>query len=120
MVGCERFGVDELAQLQPLRRMAAAVEREGRQALGAVAGPARQFKPPERLQGYKDNRPEYFLGAEGDAHRRKFAEAGVIGVYFGGGASGMSGYANDVYTDGQLFMKSRGGAFLNTGGLPID
>jgi hypothetical protein len=71
-------------------------------------------------QGYKDNRPEYFLGANGDAHRRKFAAAGVIGVFFGGGASGMSGYGNDVYTDGQLFMKSRAGAFLNTGGLPID
>jgi hypothetical protein len=71
-------------------------------------------------QGYKDNRPEYFLGSNGDAHRRKFAEAGVIGVFFGGGAAGMSGYGNDIYTDGQLFMKSRGGAFLNTGGLPID
>jgi hypothetical protein len=41
-------------------------------------------------------------------------------VFFGGGAAGMSGFSNDVYTDGQLFMKSRGGAFLNTGGLPID
>jgi hypothetical protein len=31
----------------------------------------------------------------------------------------MSFYTNDVYTDGQLFMKSRAGAFLNSGGLVI-
>jgi hypothetical protein len=71
-------------------------------------------------EGYKDNRPEYFLGPNGDAHRRKFAQAGVIGVYFGAGASGMSQYMNDYYTDGQLFMKSRGTLFLNSGGLPIE
>jgi regulation of enolase protein 1 (concanavalin A-like superfamily) len=71
-------------------------------------------------EGYKDNRPEYFLGANGDAHRRKFAQAGVIGVFFGAGASGMSQYTNDYYTDGQLFMRSRGASFLNSGGLPIE
>lgn len=71
-------------------------------------------------QGYKDNRPEYFFGANGAAHRQKFADAGVVGLFFGAGASGMSSYSNDVYTDGQLFMKSRAGAFLNAGGLPID
>jgi hypothetical protein len=31
----------------------------------------------------------------------------------------MSFYTNDVYTDGQLFMQSRAGAFLNGGGLAI-
>ncbi len=71
-------------------------------------------------QGYKDNRPEYFFGTNGDAHRRAFAQAGVVGVYFGAGAGGMSWYSNDVYTDGQLFMKSRAGAFLSAGGLPIN
>jgi hypothetical protein len=70
-------------------------------------------------EGYKDNRPEYFFGAFGAAHRDAFVEAGVIGLYFGGGASGMSSYVNDNYTDGQLFMKSRAGWFLNGGGLPI-
>jgi hypothetical protein len=44
---------------------------------------------------------------------------GVIGLLFGAGASGMSTYTNDVYTDGQLFMKSHAGAFLNAGGLGI-
>jgi hypothetical protein len=71
-------------------------------------------------QGYRDNRPEYFFGANGVAHLEKFASAGVVGLFFGAGASGMSTYTNDVYTDGQLFMKSRAGAFLNSGGLPID
>lgn len=70
-------------------------------------------------QGYKDNRPEYFFGTGSTTHLQKFAKAGVIGLFFGAGASGMSSYANDTYTDGQLFMKSRAGAFLNTGGLPI-
>jgi Bacterial Ig domain len=69
--------------------------------------------------GYKDNRPEYFFQWNADAHRQKFASAGVVGLLFGGGASGMSGYTNDVYTDGQLFMKSRAGAFLGSGGLTI-
>ena len=71
-------------------------------------------------QGYKDNRPEYFFGANSAAHLQKFANAGVVGLFFGAGASGMSSYTNDVYTDGQLFMKSRAGAFLNAGGFPID
>jgi hypothetical protein len=39
---------------------------------------------------------------------------------FGAGAAGMSTYSTDVYSDGQLCMKSRAGAFLNAGGLPIE
>ncbi len=70
-------------------------------------------------EGYRDNRPEYFFGANGAIHRRSFAFNGVIGLFFGAGAGGMSWYTNDVYTDGQLFMKSRAGSFLNRGGLPI-
>ena len=71
-------------------------------------------------QGYKDNRPEYFFGSGSTAHRQKFVQAGVVGLFFGAGASGMSHYTNDYYTDGQLFMKSRAGGFLNGGGLGID
>jgi hypothetical protein len=71
-------------------------------------------------QGYKDNRPEYFFGSGSAAHRDAFVDAGVIGLFFGAGASGMSVYTNDYYSDGQLFMKSRAGAFLNAGGLPIN
>jgi len=71
-------------------------------------------------QGYKDNRAEYFFGVNAAAHRQTFAKAGVIGLFFGPGVGGMSFYTNDIYTDGQLFMKSRAGAFLNGGGLPID
>jgi hypothetical protein len=71
-------------------------------------------------QGYKDNRPEYFFGSGAAAHRDAFVNAGVIGLFFGAGASGMSMYTNDYYTDGQLFMKSRAGAFLNAGGLQIN
>jgi hypothetical protein len=71
-------------------------------------------------QGYKDNRPEYFFGSGSAAHRDAFVKSGVIGLFFGAGASGMSMYTNDYYTDSQLFMKSRAGAFLNAGGLPIN
>jgi len=70
-------------------------------------------------EGYKDNRPEYFFGAAGAVNRVAFVKAGVIGLFFGAGTGGMSWYSNDVYTDGQLFMKSRAGSFLNGGGLPI-
>jgi hypothetical protein len=71
-------------------------------------------------EGYKDNRPEYFFGSGATARRDAFVKAGVIGLFFGPGASGMSFYTNDYYTDGQLFMNSRAGAFLNAGGLPIN
>jgi hypothetical protein len=69
-------------------------------------------------QGYKDNRAEYFF-ASGTAHLAKFADTGVIALLFGAGASGQSSYANDRFSDGQLFLKSRAGAFLNAGGLPL-
>jgi hypothetical protein len=69
-------------------------------------------------EGYKDNRPEYFFGA-GTAHIEKFADAGVIALLFGAGASGQASYRNDQYGDGQLFMKSRAGAILNAGGVPL-
>lgn len=69
-------------------------------------------------EGYKDNRPEYFF-AGSTGHLAKFADVGVIALLFGGGAAGQSSYQNDQYADGQLFLKSRAGAFLNGGGLPI-
>lgn len=71
-------------------------------------------------QGYKDNRAEYFFGSGSRAHLEKFAESGVFGLLFGAGATGQSSFQNDVYTDGQLFMKSRVGAFVKAGGLPLD
>jgi hypothetical protein len=70
-------------------------------------------------QGYKDNRTEYFFGSSSRAHLEKFASSGVFGLLFGAGAGGQSSYQNDTYSDGQLFMKSRAGAFLKAGGLPI-
>jgi hypothetical protein len=70
-------------------------------------------------EGYRDNRPEYFFGDFGDGHRRTFAQDGVIEMLFGPGAAGMSYFTNDVFTDGELFMKHHAGAFLNAGGLPI-
>jgi hypothetical protein len=70
-------------------------------------------------EGYQDNRPEYFFGPNGAAHREKFARSGVIALLFGKGEGRQSSYTNDVYTDGQLFMKSRAGAFLKAGGLAI-
>ena len=70
-------------------------------------------------EGYKDNRPEYFFGTNSKAHLEKFASSGVVALMFGAGAGGQSSYGNDQYTDGQLFMKSRAGAFLKAGGLAI-
>jgi hypothetical protein len=69
--------------------------------------------------GYRDNRTEYFFGPSGAAHREKFANNGVIALLFGRGEGRQSSYTNDTYTDGQLFMKSRAGAFLKAGGLAI-
>jgi hypothetical protein len=69
-------------------------------------------------EGYKDNRPEYFFGS-GTAHITKFADVGVIALLFGAGAGGQASYSNDTYTDGQLFMKSRAGAIVNAGGVPL-
>lgn len=69
--------------------------------------------------GCKDNRPEYFFGSGSDTHLRKFADAGVVSLLFGAGAAYQAMYQNDTYTDGQLYMKTRAGAFLNGGGLPI-
>lgn len=70
-------------------------------------------------QGYKDNRTEYFFGASGDAHRRKFANVGVIALMYGAGAGGQSSYQNDLATDGQPYLKKRAGAFLQAGGLSL-
>jgi hypothetical protein len=69
-------------------------------------------------EGYKDNRAEYFF-ANGTAHLAKFADVGVIALLFGAGASGQSSYQQDRFSDGQLFLQSRAGAFLNAGGMPL-
>jgi len=69
-------------------------------------------------EGYKDNRAEYFFGS-GTAHIEKFANSGVIALLFGAGIGGQSTYTNDQYSDGQLFMKSRAGAIVNAGGVPL-
>jgi len=69
-------------------------------------------------EGYRDNRTEYFF-ASGTNHMRKFADAGAIALLFGPGTGGQSYYTNDYDLNGELFTKSRAGAILNTGGLPI-
>jgi hypothetical protein len=69
--------------------------------------------------GYRDNRSEYFFGPSGATHREKFASSGVIALLFGRGEGRQASHLTDVYTDGQLFLKSRAGAFLKAGGLAI-
>lgn len=69
-------------------------------------------------EGYKDNRAEYFF-SNGTGHMRKFADAGAIALLFGPGTGGQSYYTNDAAADGELFMKTRAGAIVNNGGLPI-
>ncbi|MBW8889775.1 MAG: carbohydrate-binding protein [Fibrobacteres bacterium] len=70
-------------------------------------------------EGYKDNRPEYFLGNGGLARAKAFADAGVIALLFGAGAGGQSSYGNDIYTDGKSFMQSRGASFFAAGGVSL-
>jgi hypothetical protein len=70
-------------------------------------------------EGYRDNRPEYFFGANSSAHLEKFASSGVVGLLFGAGAGGQSSHSNDIYTDGKPFMQSRAGDFLKNGGLAL-
>lgn len=70
-------------------------------------------------EGYKDNRPEYFLGDGGMERTQRFVDAGVIALLFGAGASGVSSYENDQYTDGELFMQSRAAAFYAAGGIAL-
>ncbi len=70
-------------------------------------------------EGYKDNRPEYFLGDNGIQHCQQFASAGVIALLFGAGAGGVSSYGNDIYTDGKSFMQTRGAAFFAAGGVTL-
>jgi hypothetical protein len=70
-------------------------------------------------QGYKDNRPEYFFGAESAQHLASWAQDGVIALLFGAGEGCQSSYENDTYTDGQLFLKSRVASFYAGGGLPL-
>jgi hypothetical protein len=69
--------------------------------------------------GYKDNRAEYFLGTESTEHLGKFADSRVFGLFFGAGTAGGSDQTDDYYTDGQLFMKSRGGALIASGGFAL-
>lgn len=70
-------------------------------------------------EGYKDNRTEYFFGAQGDAHRRKFANVGVLGLLFGAGADGQSTQVNDLGADGKPYLLSHASPFLLAGGLPL-
>jgi hypothetical protein len=70
-------------------------------------------------QGYKDNRAEYFFGPERAQHLASWAQDGVIGLLFGAGEGCQSSYENDVYTDGQPFLKTHAAAFYAAGGLPL-
>jgi len=69
-------------------------------------------------QGYKDNRAEYFLGDMG-AHIGKFANAGVVGLLFGAGDGVQSTHQTDVYTDGQLYIKTHAKTLIDGPNLGI-
>jgi len=69
--------------------------------------------------GYRDNRAEWVFGLSGAPHRDVLAKAGVGIMFFGLASTAQASVVNDYYTDGQLFMKSRAGAFLLSGGLVL-
>ncbi len=50
---------------------------------------------------FRDNRVQWWLGRDGRAHLQATAAAGVIGLLFGGGASGTT----SAQTDGGLFYR---------------
>lgn len=70
-------------------------------------------------EGYKGNFPEYFFGNGMSNHLTKYANSGVIALLFGAGTKGQSSYQNDIYTDGQPFMKKHAGDFLKSGGMTL-
>jgi hypothetical protein len=73
--------------------------------------------PNTAAGGYKDNRPEYFfylVNDGGAAHRQKFADAGVVALLFGPGAAAQSSYTNDIWTDGQPFLKTHVAAYYQS------
>jgi hypothetical protein len=70
--------------------------------------------PNNATKGYKDNRAEYFFNYDSpsseavrNAHLKKFADAGVFALLFGGGEAGCATIQTDFWTDGQLFISSR-------------
>ena len=67
--------------------------------------------------GYKDNRVEYFLGANSRTHLAKFADSGVIGLLFGRGASDQANYLHDEDADGNSYIKAQAAAFYQQGGM---
>ena len=70
-------------------------------------------------RGLQGQPPRVLLRQAAPRTWRSSPSSGVIALLFGRGEGGQSSYTNDVYTDGQLFMKSRAGAFLKAGGLAI-
>jgi len=72
-----------------------------------------------KSEGYKGNFPEYFFGSGMSKHLTKYANSGVIALLFGAGTGGQSSYQNDIYTDGQPFMKKHVGGFFKSGGMTL-
>ncbi|OPZ85668.1 MAG: hypothetical protein BWY74_03847 [Firmicutes bacterium ADurb.Bin419] len=70
-------------------------------------------------EGYKGNFPEYFFGNGMEAHLTKYANSGVIALLFGAGTGGQASYQNDIYTDGQPFMRKHAGSFFSNGGMTL-
>jgi lysophospholipase L1-like esterase len=70
-------------------------------------------------QGYKDNRTEYFFGADGAVHREKFASDGVIALLFGAGEGCQGSFEADLDATGQPYLKTHAGPFLQAGGLTL-
>ena len=56
---------------------------------------------PDTWGRYRDDRVEWWLGAERDAHLREARDAGIVGLLFGGGADGTT----SPETDGGLFFR---------------
>jgi hypothetical protein len=70
-------------------------------------------------EGYKDNRVEFFLGPDYAKHDPLFTQAGVVALYFGAGRGDQSSYTNDIFTDGQPYLKSRAAAYYKQGPVAL-
>ncbi len=56
---------------------------------------------PDTWERYRDNRVEWWLGPQRDAHLREARRAGIVALLFGGGAVGTT----SPETDGGLFYR---------------
>lgn len=73
--------------------------------------------------GYKDNRTEYFFGANGQIHRQKFVDNGVVALLFGAGADCQTTQETDhgyLLTNAKPYLSGSGTGLGDAGTVIVD